>query len=163
VDQENNQEKITPKKTMRKVLGIDIDIREHNRKEIEAHPMASRIAMYEGSSIDPSIISMVKKFSANYQTILLCLDSNHTDEHVYEELKAYTPLVSVDSYCVVFDTIVEYFPENFYSGRSWGPGNSPKSAVDRFLSENPSFKVDHDIDNQLLISVAPGGYIKRIS
>jgi len=162
VDAETHQSDSYLKKSKRKVLGIDIDIREHNKKEIECHPLASRIAMLQGSSIDPSIIESVKNYSESYQKILVCLDSNHTDEHVYEELKAYAPLVSIDSYCVVFDTIVEYLPENFYEGRAWGPGNSPKSAVDRYLQENHSFQVDHSIDNQLLISVAPGGYIKRV-
>jgi len=150
------------KKSKRKVLGIDIDIREHNKKEIERHPLSSRIAMFEGSSIDPSIIEAVKNYAKDFQKILVCLDSNHTDEHVYKELKAYASLVSIGSYCVVFDTIVEYLPENYYDERNWGPGNSPKTAVDRFLRENQIFQVDDSIENQLLITVAPGGYIKRI-
>jgi cephalosporin hydroxylase len=162
VDAEAHQDGSSIVKSKRKVLGIDIDIREHNKKEIERHPLASRISMLQGSSIEPSIVEAVKNYSKSYKKILVCLDSNHTDQHVYEELKAYAPLVSVGSYCVVFDTMVEYLPENYYEGRNWGPGNSPKSAVDRYLQENHSFEVDHAIDNQLLISVAPGGYIKRI-
>jgi len=162
-DAEVAQDYSTLKKAKRKVLGIDIDIREHNKKEIESHPMASRIIMLEGSSVDPTIIADVKNLSKNYQKILVCLDSNHTDEHVYAELEAYAPMVSIGSYCVVFDTIVEYFPENYYEDRLWGPKNSPKSAVDRFLQEHRGFNVDSAIDSQLLISVAPGGYLKRHS
>ena len=160
-DAETHQDESYLKKSKRKVLGIDIDIREHNKKEIESHPLASRIAMLQGSSIDPSVIESVKNFSKSYQKILVCLDSNHTNEHVYEELKAYASLVSIGSYCVVFDTIVEYLPENYYDQRPWGPGNSPKTAIDKFLKENHTFQVDHSIDNQLLITVASGGYIKR--
>lgn len=162
VDEETRQDYSCLKDSKRRVIGIDIDIRKNNKKEIERHPLASRITMLQGSSVDPSIIQSVKKYSQSYKKILVCLDSNHTEEHVYEELKAYAPLVSVGSYCVVFDTIVEYFPENYYEGRDWGPGNSPKSAVARYLQENHLFEVDHSIDNQLLISVAPGGYMKRI-
>jgi cephalosporin hydroxylase len=154
---------LNPKVSARKVLGIDIDIRDHNMKAILDHPMASRIEMLKGSSIDPAIINQVKAFAASYSKILICLDSNHTHEHVLKELEAYAPLTSIGSYCVVFDTIVEDLPSNMYPDRSWGPGNNPKSALKEYLSKHPEFLVNTEISNKLLISVAPDGYLKRIS
>lgn len=153
---------INPKQSYRKVLGIDIDIRAHNRVAIEAHPMATRIQMIEGSSIAPEIIEQVKEIAKSYQRILVCLDSNHTHEHVLEELKAYAPLTSVDSYCVVFDTIIEDLPDNMFPDRPWGVGNNPKTAVWEFLKNNDQFITDKEIENKLLITVAPDGYLKRV-
>lgn len=150
-----------PKESRRKVLGIDIDIRAHNRAAIEAHPMASRIQMIQGSSIAPEIIDQVKKLAAGHSRILVCLDSNHTHEHVLAELEAYAPLCSVDSYCVVFDTIIEDLPDNMYPDRPWGPGNNPKTAVHEYLRSHPEFEIDADIHHKLLITVAPDGYLKR--
>jgi len=151
-----------PKESRRKVLGIDIDIRAHNRAAIEAHPMASRIQMIQGSSIAPEIIEQVKQAASGYSRILVCLDSNHTHEHVLAELEAYAPLTSVDSYCVVFDTIVEDLPGEMFPDRPWGPGNNPKTAVREYLKFHSEFEIDHQIDNKLLISVAPEGYLKRV-
>lgn len=151
-----------PEKSKRKVLGIDIDIRSHNRKAIESHPMASRIQMIEGSSIDPLIIESVKKISKNYKSIMVLLDSNHTHEHVYKELKAYAKLVSIGSYCVVFDTVIEDVPNAMFLDRPWGIGNNPKTAVQEYLKSHPEFKIDKQIQNKLLITVAPDGYLKRI-
>jgi cephalosporin hydroxylase len=146
------------------VLGIDIDIREHNRKEIEKHPMFKRITMIEGSSIDDSVIQKVKQFAKGKKTIMVVLDSNHTHQHVLGELKAYAPLVSINSYVVVFDTIVEHLPENYLPGhtRPWGIGDNPLTAVKQFLQDNKNFEIDNAINNKLLISVAPDGYLKRI-
>jgi cephalosporin hydroxylase len=146
-----------------RVLGIDIDIREHNRMEIEKHPMFKRIDMIQGSSISEEIAQQVKIAAEGMQKILVCLDSNHTHEHVLEELNLYSPLVSIDSYIVVFDTIVEDLPEvNFTQQRPWGISNNPKTAVHEFLASHPGFQIDHSIDNKLLIGVAPEGYLKRI-
>jgi cephalosporin hydroxylase len=145
------------------VLGIDIDIRAHNRTLIESHPMFKRIKMIEGSSINSDIVAEVYELAKDRKKILVCLDSNHTHKHVLDELSLYTPLVSVDSYCVVFDTIVEFLPENYMpGGRPWNPGNNPFSAVNEFLLSNDSFIVDKGIDNKLMISVAPGGFLKRV-
>jgi cephalosporin hydroxylase len=145
------------------VLGIDIDIRSHNRKEIEKHPMFKRIKMIEGSSIDTSIVEQVKKVAQNKKRIVVCLDSNHTHEHVLNELNFYAPFVSLNSYIVVFDTIVEDLPEGYFSQkRPWGIGNNPRTAVDQFLKSNDSFIADEIIDNKLLISVTPRGYLKRV-
>jgi cephalosporin hydroxylase len=144
------------------VLGIDIDIRAHNKAAIEAHPMSRRIKMIQGSSIDPSIIDEVYTFSRGYSNILVCLDSNHTHEHVLEELKAYAPLTSVGSYCVVFDTVIEDLPSEMFPDRSWGPGNNPKTAVFEYLKLQTAFEIDKSIDYKLLLSVAPDGYLKRV-
>jgi cephalosporin hydroxylase len=152
---------INPRESQRKVLGIDIDIRRHNREAIEAHPMASRIHLFQGSSIAPEIVDQVCQFASTYRRVLVCLDSNHTHDHVIAELNAYAPLVSAGSYCVVFDTIIEDLPANMYPDRPWGPGNNPKTAVREFLATHPEFVTDHSIQNKLLITVAPDGFLKR--
>jgi cephalosporin hydroxylase len=151
-----------PAKSRRKVLGIDIDIRAHNRAAIEAHPMASRIQMLQGSSIAPEIIAQVHAIAAAHTRVLLCLDSNHTHEHVLAELEAYAPLTSLGSYCVVFDTVVEDMPGSSFPDRPWGPGDNPKTAVWSYLRSHPEFEIDTSIPDKLLITVAPDGYLKRI-
>ena len=145
-----------------RVLGLDIDIRAHNRAAIEAHPMANRIDMIEGSSTDPAIIAQVHDIARGYERVLVCLDSNHTHEHVFAELEAYAPLVSVGSYCVVFDTIVEDMPAELFPDRPWGPGDNPKTAVWEFLTTHPEFEIDKSMVHKLLLSVAPDGYLKRV-
>lgn len=145
------------------VLGVDIDIRAHNREAIEAHPMFKRISMIQGSSIAPEIIDQVKAKAAGKQRVLVCLDSNHTHDHVRAELEAYAPLTSVGSYCIVFDTIIEDMPSDMFPDRPWGPGNNPKTAVREYLKAHPEFEIDKQIDYKLLISVAPDGYLKRLS
>lgn len=145
------------------VLGIDIDIREHNRKEIEKHQMFKRIKMISGSSINEDTIEKVKAHAEGKKKILVILDSNHTHDHVLKELELYSPFVSLSSYIVVFDTIVEDLPEGYFSQqRPWGIGNNPKTAVSEFLQKNNQFIIDESIDNKLLISVGPSGYLKRI-
>ena len=144
------------------VLGVDIDVREHNRKAIEQHPMARRISMIEGSSIDPNIIEQVKAGAEGKKKILVCLDSNHTHDHVLAELEAYAPLTSVDSYCVVFDTLIEDMPAELFENRDWGPGDNPKTAVWEYLKTHPEFEIDKSVYHKLLISVAPDGYLKRV-
>jgi cephalosporin hydroxylase len=144
------------------VLGIDIDIRRHNREAIEAHPMMRRITMIEGSSIAPEVVAQVHGIAARYKRILVCLDSNHTHEHVLSELNAYAPLTSLDSYCVVFDTLIEDLPDGTYPDRPWGRGNNPKTAVTTYLRYHPEFETDSAIDGKLLISVAREGYLRRV-
>jgi len=153
---------IEPNKSKRKVLGIDIDIRPHNKTAIETHPMASRIQMIQGSSIDPEIIVKVHAVAANYSRVLVCLDSNHTHEHVLAELNAYAPLTSVGSYCVVFDTIIEDMPAEMFPDRPWAPGNNPKTAVLEYLKVHPEFQIDKSIKDKLLITVAPDGYLRKV-
>jgi len=143
-------------------LGIDIDIRQHNREALNAHPMAKRIETIEGSSTDPKVISRVHKIADSKEKVLVCLDSNHTHDHVLQELEAYAPLVTANSYCVVFDTIVEDTPECCPPNRPWGKGNNPKTAACEFLKTHPEFEVDSQFDLKLQISVAPQGYLKRI-
>ena len=154
-------ETIDPAQSKRKVLGIDIDIRAHNREAIEAHPMASRIQMIQGSSIAPEIIAQVKEIAQGYQRVLVSLDSNHTHDHVLAELEAYAPLTSVGSYCVVFDTIVEDMPADMFPDRPWGPGDNPKTAVWEYLKTHPEFEIDKSIQHKLLITVAPDGYLRK--
>jgi cephalosporin hydroxylase len=145
-----------------RVIGIDVDIRAHNRTAIEAHPLFRRITMIQGSSTAPEVVGKVQEIARSYRTVLVCLDSNHTHAHVLAELEAYAPLCSVGSYCVVFDTIVEDMPKEYSGDRPWSPGDSPKSAAREYLRSHPEFEVDRRLDNQLLVSVTPGGYLKRI-
>lgn len=157
------KESFNPARLARKVLAVDIDIRPHNRVAIEAHPMASRIQMLQGSSIAADVVEQVHSAATGYSKVLVCLDSNHTHEHVLEELKAYAPLVSKGSYCLVFDTIVEDLPKEMFPDRPWGQGNNPKTAVHLFLKTHPEFEIDKNIDHKLLISVAPDGYLRRVA
>ena len=152
---------INPTVSTRKVLGIDIDIRKHNRQAIEAHPMYSRIKMIEGSSIDPGTVAQVLELAKEYKRILVCLDSMHTHEHVLAELEAYAPLVNQGSYCVVFDTIIEDMPAEMFPDRPWGPGDNPKTAVWEYLKSHSEFEIDKSIQDKLLITVAPDGFLKR--
>jgi cephalosporin hydroxylase len=154
-------EKLDPAAPSRRVLGIDIDIRAHNRAAIERHPLASRITMIEGSSVADEIIAEVRAVASEHRRVMVLLDSDHTHEHVLAELHAYGPLVSPGSYCVVFDTIIEDMPSDAYPDRSWGPGNNPSTAVRDYLASASEFSVDHKMDERLLISVARGGYLRR--
>jgi cephalosporin hydroxylase len=144
------------------ILGIDVDIREHNRVEIEKHPMFKRIVILEGSSVDRNIVNRVYDFAKDKNRILVVLDSNHTHEHVLQELELYSPLVKKDSYIVVFDTVVEDLPNEFFTDRSWGKGNNPKTAVWEFLKKNNRFQIDKEIEMKALLTVAPDGYLKCI-
>ena len=139
-----------------------IDIRTHNRTAIETHPLARRIHMIQGSSIAADTIAAVRQFASHSSNILVCLDSNHTHEHVLAELEAYAPLTSVGNYCVVFDTVVENLPAQMWTDRPWGPGNNPKTAVRKFLQAHPEFQIDQSVHQQLLITVAPDGYLVRV-
>lgn len=145
-----------------KVIGIDVDIREHNRIEIENHPMFKRISLLQGSSTDSTIVSKVKEIAKDKSPILIILDSNHTHEHVLNELQLYAPFVTKDSYLVVFDTIIEDMPEDFFPDRPWGKGNNPRTAVWEFLKNNDRFEIDKAVENKLLITVAPDGYLKCV-
>ncbi len=145
-----------------RVVGIDIDIREHNRREIENHQLSRRIDLVEGSSVEREVIDTVYKMAGDRKPILVVLDSNHTREHVLRELEAYSPLVTRESYLVVFDTVIEDMPEDFFPDRPWGKGDNPKTAVQEFLPSTDRFTVDEEYDGKLLITVAPGGYLRCI-
>lgn len=144
------------------VLGIDIDIRAHNRGAIEAHPMGRRIRMIEGSSVDPEVVRQVAGHAAGKASVMVILDSNHTHEHVLAELQLYAPLVTSGNYCVVFDTSVEDAPDELFRDRPWGKGNNPKTAVWEFLRQNDAFEIDRSMENKALITVAPDGFLRRV-
>jgi cephalosporin hydroxylase len=152
---------IDPRKSARSVIAVDIDIRAHNRYAIEAHPLASRIRMVQGSSIDPTVVAQVRALAAGHKRVLVCLDSNHTHDHVLAELDAYAPLVTPGSYCVVFDTVIEDMPKSFFPDRPWGPGDNPKTAVWQWLKSHPDFEIDRTIQDKLQLTVAPDGYLRR--
>ena len=165
---------LDPMATHRRVLGLDIDIRPHNRAAIEAHPMSHRIDMIQGSSIAPDVIAQVHEIAKDYKKVLVFLDSNHTHAHVLAELEAYAPITSKGSYCCVFDTLVEDMPDEMFPDRPWGKGNNPKTAVWEYLRHLKeggrkatdgaplNFEIDKLIENKLLITVAPDGYLKRV-
>jgi len=151
-----------PRQSLRRVVGVDIDIRAHNRAAIETHPLASRIEMIEGSSVAADTIAKVCERAKAFTKVMVLLDSNHTHDHVLAELEAYAPLIAPGSYCVVFDTIIEDMPKSLFPDRPWGPGNNPKTAVQTFLTSHPEFAIAADIPNKLLLTVAPDGYLKRL-
>jgi cephalosporin hydroxylase len=169
-----NGRTLDPHVTQRRVLGIDIDIRAHNRQAIEAHPLAHLIEMVQGSSIAPEVIEKVTDIAKKHLKVLIFLDSNHTHEHVLAELEAYAPLTTKGSYCCVFDTVIEDLPAESFPDRPWDKGNNPKTAVWEYLrllkeegreaSDGASlnFEIDKSIENKLLITVAPDGYLKRV-
>ncbi len=162
----------------RKVIGVDIDIRAHNRAALDAHPMRRKMALIQGSSVDPVVVGDVHRqvsaiVGGGVGRVLVCLDSNHTHAHVLAELEAYAPLVTPGSYCIVFDTVIEDMPDTSQPGRPWGKGDSPKTAVREYLrlaaKEGRTavdgaplrFDVDESIEHKLLITVAPQGYLRR--
>ena len=172
---ENGNVSLAPKRSNpRRVLGVDIDIRDHNRKSLEDHPLYPRLTLIEGSSIDQKIIQKVKDEVKGHKKILVCLDSNHTHNHVLAELEAYAPLVSIDSYCLVWDTVIANMPESMFQSRPWGKNNNPKTAVTEYLSRLDiegrigidnmplKFKNENIFEKKLLLTVAPNGFLKRI-
>jgi cephalosporin hydroxylase len=144
------------------VVGMDVDIRAHNRAAIEAHPLAARIRMIEGSSIDSAVVAEVGELVRGRSPVLLILDSNHTHEHVLEELRLYSPLVGAGSYIVVFDTVIEDMPVDAFPDRPWSVGNNPKTAVREFLRTSDRFAIDEEIEQKLLITAAPSGYLRCV-
>jgi cephalosporin hydroxylase len=144
------------------VVGVDVDIRAHNRAVIEAHPMMKRITLIEGSSTDPEVVKQVQKLAQGAAPVLVILDSNHTHQHVADELRLYSPLVSRGSYLIVFDTVIEDMPADAHPDRPWGPGNNPKTAVREFLRSTDRFRIDREIENKLMITVAPEGYLRCV-
>jgi cephalosporin hydroxylase len=151
-----------------KVLGIDIDIRKHNLKEINNHPMKKRIVMLEGSSISKLIYNKVLKYSRKYKNIMVILDSNHTHEHVLKELEFYAPLVSIGNYCIVYDTIIKDLPDNLGPKRKWNSKNNPSSAITEYLkslknnNKKIKFKIDKNSEKKLMITACPSGFLLRV-
>jgi cephalosporin hydroxylase len=146
-----------------KVIGIDIDLREHNKKAILSHPLSHRIQLIEGSSTDSSTIDAVKKLIEPDQKVMIILDSNHTHEHVFNELNLYQDLVSAGCYLIVMDTVIDEMPDNYFPQKPWGKANNPKTAVHEFLKTSKRFAIDKEIQNKLVISVAPDGYLKCLN
>ncbi|MCM2453090.1 cephalosporin hydroxylase family protein [Agrobacterium vitis] len=167
-------EMLDPKASRRKVLGIDIDIRAHNRAAIEAHPMSHKISMIEGSSVAADIIAKVKDAAKGYEKVMVFLDSNHTHEHVLQELELYAPLVSKGSYCAVWDTLVEDMPESMYPERPWGPGDNPRTAVWEYMRRLEQegrtaadgtplhLEYDHALEHKIAITVSRDGFLRRV-
>lgn len=152
---------LNPCHPKRRVVGVDIDIRAHNRAAVEAHPMSKRITMIQGSSVDPNIVSQVRAVVGDAKRVLVCLDSNHTHDHVYQELLAYAPMVTPGSYCVVFDTLIENLSDEMFPDRLWSIGDNPMTAVHAFIQGNNQFDIDEAMDAKLQISAAPRGYVRR--
>jgi cephalosporin hydroxylase len=144
------------------VVGVDIEIRRHNRVAIESHPLAGRITLLEGSSTDLAIVEKVRTLARAVSSVLVVLDSNHTHDHVLRELELYSPLVRPGGYLIVMDTVVEDLPAELFPDRPWRPGDSPRTAVQAFLKGNDRFQVDEEIENKLLVTVAPGGYLRCV-
>lgn len=160
-DAASNATTLDPRNSRRKVIGVDIDIRAHNRVAIESHPLGGYIQMIQGSSIDPDTIAQVLRAAEGYSNVLVCLDSMHTHNHVLAELNAYAPLASPGSYCVVFDTFVEDMPAGFFADRPWDVNNNPKTAVSEWLEGHPEFETDKNWQKKLMVTVAPDGFLRR--
>jgi cephalosporin hydroxylase len=146
----------------REVLGIDIEIREHNRNELLRHPMSKRIKLLEGSSTSDSILEEIRDYVQGKERVLVILDSNHSHDHVLRELELYSPFVRAGSYLIVLDTVIEDMPEGSFPERPWGKGNNPKTAVHQFLRHCDRFEIDHTVEAKLLITVGPDGYLKCV-
>lgn len=152
---------VSPTNPQRRVVAVDIDIRAHNRQAIEAHPLASYITMIEGSSISPDVISRVYDIASRYESVMVVLDSHHTEAHVFAELEAYAPLVALNNYIIVFDTAIEMMPNGYYVGKPWAKGNNPLTAIRKFLPLHPDFVIDESLASKLLIGNAPQGFLRR--
>jgi cephalosporin hydroxylase len=145
------------------VVGLDIDIRPHNRELIESHPMMKRITMYEGSSIDPAIVEKVRQHTKGKKCVMVILDSLHSHKHVYEELKAYAEMVTVGSYCILPDTFIEFFPKGYYShNRPWDVGDNPYTGMKQYLAETDKFETDHSLTHKAMITETIEGYLRRV-
>lgn len=145
----------------RKVIGIDIDIRAHNRGRIEAHPLASLVTLIEGSSVEASTLASVREQLDPTDRVMVILDSNHTHDHVLQELQLYAPLVTVGQYLIVADTVIELIPAQTHRPRPWGPGNNPLTAVRTFLMKNHDFSLDAELDSKMILSCNPSGFLRR--
>ncbi|HEU4367466.1 MAG TPA: cephalosporin hydroxylase family protein [Methylomirabilota bacterium] len=146
----------------RLVVGVDVDIRAHNRREIEGHPLSKRIRLIEGSSTDARVAADVREHARGRHAVLAILDSDHTHAHVLRELELYAPLITRGSYLIVFDTLIEDLPDELFAGQRWGRGNNPKTAVRQFLTTTGRFEIDARVPAKLLLSCAPDGYLRCV-
>lgn len=154
---------LDPRAPRRRVIGVDIDIRAHNRQAIESHPLQRYIQMIQGSAIAADTVAQVHAAAQGFKRVLVLLDSMHSESHVLAELQAYAPLVSLGSYCVVYDTFVEDMPKGFFADRPWDVGDNPKTAVHKWLMGNPGFEIDSGWPQKLMVTVAPDGFLKRVA
>ena len=144
------------------VLGIDIDVRAHNRETIESHPLSRRIRLVEGSSLDDAVVAQARAAAEQVERVMVVLDSNHTHEHVLAELRAYAPLVTVGQFLVVADTFIEHIPPQEHRPRPWGPGDNPGTALRAWLEETDAFEADAFVNAKLLLTATPEGYLRRV-
>lgn len=144
------------------VLGVDVDIRPYNKHAIQTHPMAKRIDMIQGSSIESYVIAEVDKRVCGKEHVMVILDSNHTHAHVLEELRNYGRFVTKGSYLVVCDTRIDDMPAELFRDRPWRPGNSPRTAVVEYLTETDRFCVDKEIEKRILLTGNPDGYLRCV-
>lgn len=149
--------------TKRRCIGIDIDIRAHNRHAIETHPLSNMVELIEGSSIDQATLDHVKSLIKPNDRVMIILDSHHTHQHVITELLQYAPLVSEGSYLIVHDTGIEFAKTDAFQDREWGVGNNPLTALNEFLSKNSNFQIDDNVCSKLLITSSPNGYLERLA
>lgn len=161
-----NSVPLDPMRSGRMVVGIDIDIRVHNRKAIEAHPLSHLITLIEGSSTDVNVFEQIVELSAGFERVMVCLDSNHTHDHVLSELNIYAPLVTPDCYCVVWDTGIEDLPEGSCADRPWDKGNNPKTAVFEYLESLERgglsvYEIDKEIEAKIAVTASPDGFLRR--
>ena len=146
-----------------RVVGVDIEIRPHNRTAIETHPMSKRIALVEGSAIAEDIVQRVRAEVRDAKSVMVVLDSNHSHAHVRRELELYSPFVTKGSYLVVFDTVVEDMPPELLQGKPWGKGDNAKTAVWEFLKTTDRFETDRETEGKLLLTVAPDGFLRCVN
>jgi cephalosporin hydroxylase len=144
------------------VVGIEVEFREHNKKATAEHPLAKRISVIEGSSTDAAVIDRVRKLAAQHERVMVILDSLHTHEHVLAELRAFSPLVKKGGPLVVYGTSTGEIDPSIDLKREWTTTRNPKSALEEFMRENDRFVVDHEINDKLMITDAPGGYLRCI-
>jgi cephalosporin hydroxylase len=145
-----------------RIIGVDIDIRPHSRDSVESHVLARRIEMYKGSSTDPDVVDRIRDELVDADRVMVVLDSDHTHEHVLAELRLYAPLVTEGQFLIVADTVVEDLPIQGHRPRRWGPGNNPGTALAAFLQESDRFVRDPFINNKVLLSSSPGGYLRCV-
>ena len=146
-----------------KVIGIDIDIRKHNRVEIEKNRFFSRIELIEGDSTSEEVLTRVNSYVNQAKKVLVILDSLHSHSHVLNELRSYSKFVSVDSYVILPDTFIEFFPKGYYSkNRPWDVGDNPYTAMQVFLDESSGFEIDPEFARKALITETIDGYLKRV-
>ena len=148
-----------------KVVGVDIDIRAHNRATIEDHVMSKRVVLIEGGSVDEDTLASVRAQIPKGARVMVVLDSDHSREHVLSECRAYGQMVTEGCYLVVADTLVGHITEDkapTKRSKIWFKGDEPLSALNDYLAENDRFLVDPVLNGKLVLSSSPGGYLQCV-